>query len=288
MLRETEREQRQVVASDVRFSARFPLVEQGLFVQHGGMSTKRGNSILRGVDITERLILANGLGIVGLPLPACYTYAVNCGDGLVIVDPGLPEMHPRVMDNLARRGLAGMPVHAVFLTHGHGDHALAAGYWAKRGAPVYASAFAADQLNNNLVMAFKENPDYVRYSARYFPHLETAADGTVFRFGEIDFEVIYTPGHSPGCLTLAATIDGKHILFVGDLIFPDGSVGHVGEKSFRPRELLVSLESLAARPVDIFCGGHWYKDRRAERVIPHVLRRANKTLAAELADEAEP
>lgn len=243
------------------------------------MSRARRRSILRGVDLTEHLILANGLGVARIPLPTCHTYAIHCGDGLVIVDPGLPEVHDRVMDNLARRGMAELPVHAVFLTHGHGDHALAAGRWAMRGAPVFASVFAADQLNNNIVMAFKENPDYVRYAAIDFPELIPVEGGTRMRFGEVELEILDTPGHSPGDITLATTLDDKQVLFIGDLIFPDGSVGHIGAKSFRPRELIQSLEQLAEREVDILCGGHWFKTTRAAPRIGRVLRRAREALA---------
>jgi glyoxylase-like metal-dependent hydrolase (beta-lactamase superfamily II) len=47
-------------------------------------------------------------------------------------------------------------------------------------------------------------------------------DGESFRFGELVFKVIHTPGHSLGHVILHAESDG--LAFVGDLVFA-GSVG---------------------------------------------------------------
>ncbi|MBN2712053.1 MAG: MBL fold metallo-hydrolase [Planctomycetes bacterium] len=233
-----------------------------------------GKSILRGVRISEKLYLLNGLGIVGLPLPACYTYAIDTGDGLVVVDPGLRETFPRVKDNLRRLGLADKGVSKVFVTHVHGDHLFAAKDFAADGARVFASSWSAALINADIANGFRENPEYVKSEVGEFPYIEACADGQIISVGDSTIEIISTPGHSPGCISLYLTTGGRRVLFVGDLIFPDGTVGHVGAHSFSFENILMSLRKISSLDVDILCGGHFYKDTRANSIIKNTLKRA--------------
>jgi hydroxyacylglutathione hydrolase len=73
------------------------------------------------------------------------------------------------------------------------------------------------------------------------------AEGSRIRFGEIDLEVLHTPGHTEGSVCLMAA--AERLLFTGDTLFaggwgrtdlPGGSEGH----------LIDSLARLAGLPVD--------------------------------------
>ena len=75
------------------------------------------------------------------PLGAnCYVCWEDAGQACVVVDPGFyrPDEEDMVQDFLRENGLT---PDAVFLTHGHFDHAWSAASVARRaGCPVYLSA----------------------------------------------------------------------------------------------------------------------------------------------------
>ncbi len=114
----------------------------------------------------------------------------------VITDPGAePE---RVVQELKRLGLH---LQAVLLTHGHFDHVGATGAIREAtGCKVYVHPL-------ELTM-----PEYMRAGLCY---TDTYEEGNDLSFGDMQFHVMHTPGHSPGSVTLVC---GRN-LFCGDTIF---------------------------------------------------------------------
>ncbi len=236
-------------------------------------------SLLRGKTLAPEVYLLNGLGVVGCPLPACYTYALDTGEGVVLIDPGLIETVDRVRKNLEVLGLSEKPLLAIFLTHAHGDHVLAAGHYADGGrVPVYASSYAAELLNRDIVMAFKEDPAYVRRMVSDYPVVRGVADQERFVWGNTELQVIYTPGHSPGCISLHTFSPQEQALFIGDLIFPDGTVGHVGARSFSAQDVLASLRRVLRLDMGLLAAGHFYKTGDCLAYIREVLQQAEDRL----------
>ncbi|UCH77407.1 MAG: MBL fold metallo-hydrolase [Candidatus Coatesbacteria bacterium] len=142
----------------------------------------------------------------------CYL-AVAAGR-VVIVDPGAQAR--KVIAAVADR-----PVEAVFLTHGHSDHAGAVDeVVSATGAPWFVSA-ADEALAAN----------YVRTP----PH-RLFQDGDQIRFGTITWEVLATPGHTPGSVCFR----GPGVLFSGDTLFA-GGVGRTDLPGGSTEELFASL-----------------------------------------------
>lgn len=57
--------------------------------------------------------------------------------------------------------------------------------------------------------------------------LSPVTDGDVLRVGAVELRVLHTPGHSPGGVTLVASVDGMaRLALTGDTIFP-GSCGRL-------------------------------------------------------------
>lgn len=229
-----------------------------------------------GRPLRPGLTLLNSLGVPSCPLPACHTYSVNTSAGLVLIDPGLPDTAERVLQNIARHNPEDPTIRAAFLTHAHGDHSLAGPAMHKRGAELFASPLVAQLLQHDSVNAFRENPEYVRYWTDEYPPVKSVANGQILPFGDLEFMIFFTPGHSPGCISIGVVIDNARILFVGDLVFPDGSIGHVGARSFSATDAMQSLRTIIAWQPDILCGGHFYKPRRATAILENVLRRAEE------------
>ena len=70
-------------------------------------------------------------------------------------------------------------------------------------------------------------------------------DGDTIPLGNLLFEVIHTPGHTPGgsCFYCKK----QHILFSGDTLF-QGSIGNLSLPTSNPDHMWPSLEKLAALP----------------------------------------
>jgi hydroxyacylglutathione hydrolase len=192
-----------------------------------------------------------------VPLPALadnYIWLLYDEAGqAIVVDPG--EVRP-VEAALAERSLK---LHAVLLTHHHGDHvAGAAALRAHHGATVYAPR--------------DERIDAVD---------RRVGDGDVVALErpQARFEVIEVPGHTRSHVAYA----GEGLLFCGDTLFSLGC-GRLFEGT--PAQMLASLERLAALPGNLqVCCGHEYTQangRFARQVDP-----GNTALAARCDEAAQ-
>ena len=134
-------------------------------------------------------------------------------DRAVIVDPG--DEPERLLDAAASLGVS---LEAILLTHCHFDHIGAvAPVAAATGAPVYCPVVERPVLAD--VMRWVP-PGFGPFESYEADH--TLAGGERLNLAGMDFEVIFTPGHSPGHLTYA--VGGA--LLSGDVLF-QGSVGRV-------------------------------------------------------------
>lgn len=131
----------------------------------------------------------------------------------VIVDPG--DEPERLLE--AAEAL-GVKIEAILLTHCHFDHIGAVAPVARAtGATVYCPVIEQPVLAD--VMRWVP-PGFGPFESYEADH--TLAGGEHLSLAGMDFEVIFTPGHSPGHLTYA--VDGA--VFSGDVLF-QGSVGRV-------------------------------------------------------------
>ncbi|HZL06284.1 MAG TPA: MBL fold metallo-hydrolase, partial [Coriobacteriia bacterium] len=121
----------------------------------------------------------------------CFIVRTAGSDRAVIVDPG--DEAERLIEAL--RGLKITTVEAILLTHTHFDHVGAVAPVASAtGAPVYCPELEVQVLANI--------NDYVRWPG-FGPFESYDADHTIkggetLELAGITFEVIFTPGHSPG------------------------------------------------------------------------------------------
>jgi hydroxyacylglutathione hydrolase len=149
--------------------------------------------------------IAEGVWIVrgGFPAKTMNVYFVRDGDGVLVFDAGIEAMTRSV----AAAGAALGGITRVVLGHGHADHrGVAPGL----GVPVFChSAERADAQGDAGEHYF--HLDQLSWYARpLFPVLLKQWDGGpveiagTFEEGEeiAGFEVVHTPGHAPGLVTL--------------------------------------------------------------------------------------
>jgi hydroxyacylglutathione hydrolase len=165
----------------------------------------------------------------------------------VVVDPGgdLPDIERAIAES-------GVTVEKIWLTHGHVDHVGgAAELKAKLGVPIEGPHRDDLHLLENVVV-----------TARMFG-IEGVANVTPDRFlnegdtvevGEIAFDILHCPGHSPG--SIAFINKPQRLAISGDVLFA-GSVGRTDLPGGDHAQLLKSIrDKLMPLPDDVtvLCG----------------------------------
>ena len=184
-------------------------------------------------------------------------YIVTNEDSLecVVIDPG--DESNTILDYIEDNKLRCV---AILITHGHYDHTGAADTVAEEtGATVYMIK-ADDRRVMNSPAFLYALPD----SGVYF------ADGDVIRAAGMDFEILSTPGHSRGSVTLKC----GGALFTGDTLFR-GSCGRYDFPGSSALELGHSLEKLRDLEGDyeVFPGHESPTNLEFERRFnPYMLR----------------
>jgi glyoxylase-like metal-dependent hydrolase (beta-lactamase superfamily II) len=149
---------------------------------------------------------------VGPIMANCFV--VGCKETLeaAVIDPG--DEAKKILGLVAELDLT---VKFIINTHGHFDHVSAnKGVNAATKAPILIHALDAPMLEQISASAANWG-----LSAENSPSPDrTIDDGDTITFGKITFNVIHTPGHTPGGISLFA--DGR--VFVGDTLFA-GSIG---------------------------------------------------------------
>ena len=165
------------------------------------------------------LTVAPGIHMLGGLEPAA-AYVVESSEGLVLIDTGLdPDAGP-LRRQMAELGLDWKAVRAILLTHAHGDHSQGAQYLREQtGARVYAGQEDAAVLRAG-------GPHEALFSGFVLPDASahpTTVDvelrgGEVVTVGNVRFEVLGTPGHTPGSICYLMERNGRRVLFSGDVI----------------------------------------------------------------------
>ncbi|MCY3770340.1 MAG: MBL fold metallo-hydrolase [Gammaproteobacteria bacterium] len=103
------------------------------------------------------------------------------------------------------------------------------------------------------------------YSVRAAPATRVVEDGDVVDLGDRIFEVIHTPGHSPGGIALWEAATG--ILFSGDIVYD----GPLVEDTYHAdlSRYIASMKRLLSYPVRVVHGGHFpsYDGKRHREII---------------------
>ncbi|MBS0620577.1 MAG: MBL fold metallo-hydrolase [Verrucomicrobia bacterium] len=130
---------------------------------------------------------------------------------------------------------------ALYLTHTHWDHtADAHAIKEKFHIPVYVHPEDLGNLekpgSDGLPMYFKIQPAQ---------HDFLLKNGEILSVGELLFEVIHTPGHTPGGVCFY--FKEEKVLFSGDTLFR-GTIGNLSFPTARPALMWESLKTLALLP----------------------------------------
>ena len=166
----------------------------------------------------------------------CFIARAKNSDRAVMVDPG--EEADRLIGALEALGIAKLD--AILLTHTHFDHVGAVAPVAKAtGAPVYCPELELRVLAN--INDYVPWPGFGPFESYEADHALTG--GETLELAGLTFDVIFTPGHSPGHVTYS--VRGEQALLAGDVLF-QGSIGRTDLPGADHQTLMASIDSLLA------------------------------------------
>ena len=148
----------------------------------------------------------------------------------------------------------GLELEWILETHAHADHLSAAPYLKKELGGKIAIGEHIRKIQGVFGNIFNEDEDFLRDGSQ-FDHL--FSDGEKFLIGQMEVEVLYTPGHTPACVSYLA----GDALFVGDTMFmPDFGTARCDFPGGSAETLYASVQRLLELPSETrMFVGHDYK-----------------------------
>ena len=217
---------------------------------------------MRAVTVEDGVYMIGG---PDLTLPEdCAVYLLDLDD-LVLIDCGAGRSYPMLVDTIKALGLDPQRLHTLVLTHCHIDHIGAAnnfrGDWGCRIAAHELDARAIEEGDVSMTGADL-------YGIQLPPtRVDQILEGREARldFEEGSLQVIHTPGHTPGSISLYVD-RGVRVLFGQDIHGP--FMARFGSDVNRWR---ISMEELLKLDADILCEGHFGIYRTKEAVREYIM-----------------
>lgn len=205
------------------------------------------------------------------PFYRCNMWHVRGRDCDMLVDSGMGVVSLRTWVPLVtERALTAVASHTHFdhigCHHEFSDrvvHAAEAGILAH---PTNAATLADPYVTDDIFDALPPAPyQSITYAVRAAPATRLVEDGDVLDLGDRHFEVIHTPGHSPGGIALWEEATG--MLISGDIVYD----GPLIEDCYHSdaQDYYRSMLRLHDLPVRIVHGGHFpsYDGARHRQII---------------------
>ena len=189
----------------------------------------------------------------------CYILEDDQTNLAAVIDPGdEPELIQEAREK------EGVEVRYLLLTHGHYDHttAVPALHRVYPQADIYIHQADANGAGSTLFPLAGEVDDLKLYD-----------EGDVIRLGDHEIQVLHTPGHSPGSVTLKV----EDVLFTGDTLFA-GSCGRTDLRGGSYEQIMQSLKRLGELKGDFHvCPGHeatstLERERRSNPFLMEAMR----------------
>ncbi len=181
----------------------------------------------------------------------CCIWLVEGRDSALLIDTGLGvgDLRAEV------EALTTLP-YRVVNTHGHGDHS--GGNYAFERVFMHKNALPCAEIALEMTQMFASDEEIAAIRKRMEEHptaVEFVAEGDVFDLGGRRLEVLETPGHTPGDITLFDRENG--LLFSGDCMLKAMDVLLVVPQTVSVACYAESMHKLAAlQGVRGFCSGH--------------------------------
>jgi len=175
---------------------------------------------------------------VGMLQCNCSIFGDEQSREAIVIDPG--DDIAKIVEILDRHGLT---VKAIVITHAHIDHIGGAAKLKElTGAPVYMNSNDAElyaELDAQAGWLGIKPPSRTEIDSE-------AREGDRLSLGSAEFQIVHTPGHTQGSISIWIPTENK--LIAGDTLFRD-SIGRTDLPGGNPRQILQSIhDKLMALP----------------------------------------
>ncbi len=160
----------------------------------------------------------------------CFLLGCEKEKVAAVIDPGgdAEKIMKKANDN-------GFEIKYIILTHGHGDHIGA--------VEKIRNKTKAEVLIHRDDKYLVENAEKNLSSLMSGPNVEFSPDklledGDVIRLGELELNIIHTPGHTPGGICIKV----EDVIFSGDTLFAN-SIGRTDFEGGSLKKLLNSIKN---------------------------------------------
>src|SRR5690554_6561441 len=131
-------------------------------------------------------------------------FLLNTSKGPILIETGPESTFEQLKYGIEKAGLKVSDILAVLLTHIQFDHAGAAWKLATNGTKIYVHEIGLphlaqpERLRNSAAQIYGEDMNRLWGEMKPIPEnlLFSANDGDIIDFGNVQFKVIYTPGHA--------------------------------------------------------------------------------------------
>ncbi len=177
----------------------------------------------------------------------CNSYVIG-GDFPVLIDPGHSHLLGNLLSGMEKDGFSKESIRCIIATHGHPDHFEGVQDFMELPVKIGISKAEEDYLRQTGSAFYRAfGSELPRFRVDFY--LE---EGELV-LGHNHFQVIHTPGHTPGEICLYWK--EKKALFSGDVIFAQ-SVGRTDFPGGSGQQLRESIDRLAQLETEILLPGH--------------------------------
>lgn len=190
------------------------------------------------------------------------THLIDTGDGLIVIDPGLPNTLYLVLENIRELGFDPYDIKYIVNTHGHYDHMGSSKALSElTGAKNILGRPDRELVNGTLDLTWARELGFPFYEC-FEPDI-LVDDGDTISLGNTSISFRAAPGHTPGTVAIFFDVtDGTTTLRAA-------MHGGVGRNSMRKEfleeygltteareQFIPSIEKMMDERVDIMLGNH--------------------------------
>ncbi len=175
------------------------------------------------------------------------SHLIDTDDGLILIDTGYGDTLHLLINSIYKLGFSPYDVKYIIHTHWHGDHTEAtAAFCHLTGAKTFIGEKDFEKVKKHFIAD------------------EVLKDGDIVELGNTQIEIMETPGHTEGCISLFFETEENGVRY------KVGTFGGAGVNTLtKPwfdydncrEDYVKSLDKLRKRDVDVFIGNHvWNND----------------------------
>ena len=205
----------------------------------------------------------------------CYgasSHLIDTGEGLVLIDTGYPQTLYLLINSIYKLGFSPYDVKYIIHSHGHYDHLGGTRAFCElTGAKTFLGYGDETYADGTDDLTWAKELGYTGFYETFAPDV-IMHDGDVIELGNTRFEVVSTPGHTPGTMSIFFEIeeDGKKykVAMHGGVGINSLTLDFLNKYNL-PHSLrddfVKGIDRVIDREVDIFIGNHVWNNKTDEK-----------------------